>query len=79
MGAALTNVQTALPDYKKSGGVTNVVVGLPELAGHRRLATPTTTNANGISCINATSSSGNHFYYNSKIGGLTTTACPTDQ
>ena len=53
--------------------------GLPELARHRRLATPTTTNANGIFCINATSSSGNHFYYNSKIGGLTTTACPTDQ
>jgi len=80
VGAALTNVQTALPDYKKSGGVTGVVVtAYPQPAGTGVTATPTTTNANGSFCIATTSSSGNHFYYNSKTGGLTTTACPASQ
>ena len=57
-------------NFNKSSNVTAVVV---------RTYTPTqaaATDGTGGYCIDATSSSGTHFYYNSFSGGLTTTPCP---
>ena len=79
-GANLAAVQTALPDYKKSGGVTAVVLtAYAAPTGTGVTASPSVTNANGSFCVDVQSQSGSHFYYNSKTGGLTTTACPASQ
>jgi prepilin-type N-terminal cleavage/methylation domain-containing protein len=78
-GGALAAVQGALPDYKKSGGVSAVVLTAYPAPSGSGATTPNTTTLNGSFCVDVQSQSGSHFYYNSKTGGLTTTACPTTQ
>ena len=75
VGAALAAVQTALPDYKKSGGVTDVAI-----SGYATDGTKATTAGNpassGSFCVLVTSQSGAKFAYNSKTGGLNGNSCP---
>jgi type IV pilus assembly protein PilA len=59
--------------YKPSSNVSTVVITAYDAAG----AAQTDNTATGSYCINVTSASNTHFYYNSKSGGLTTTACNT--
>jgi type IV pilus assembly protein PilA len=59
--------------FKKSGNVTSVTIYTYDATGGNKA---TTGSANsGSYCIDALSASSKHFYYNSKTGGLTTTAC----
>ena len=75
VGANLAAVQAALPEYKKSGGVTDVAI-----TGYNTAGTASTTAGSpatsGSFCVLATSQSGAKFAYNSKTGGLNGSTCP---
>jgi type IV pilus assembly protein PilA len=58
--------------YKQSSNVVAVVVYTLDSAGANKSSTAQNT---GGYCIDVTSGSTKHFYYNSVSGGLTTTAC----
>jgi len=65
--------------YKKSSNVNAVtvvtyVVGTPPTVQSGALTSGNT--GVGSFCVDVTSASNKHFYYNSLTGGLTTTACP---
>ena len=74
-GANTAAVVTALPDYKKSGGVSNVVItAYPQGVNGAGGTGVTSGQANGSFCVLATSQSGANFAYDSKTGGLNATA-----
>ena len=70
--SATTAATGAVADlgYKPSSNVTNVAIKTYDATG------VAATDGVGGYCIDTTSSSTKHFYYNSASGGLTTTACP---
>ena len=69
---AEADAATAATDlgYKKSSNVTDAVVVTYNAGSNTHVA-----NGTGGYCIDVTSASTKHCYYNSKSGGLTTTAC----
>ena len=79
VGAALANVQSALPDYKKSGGVSApLAYAYAESPGVTKVAAGATTGVKAF-CVQATSQSGNKYVWQSWAGGLQTTTnanCP---
>ena len=75
VGANVAAVQTALPDYRKSGGVTDVVITGYNTAGAAS-ATAGNPATSGSFCALVTSQSGAKFAYNSKTGGLNGNSCP---
>ena len=67
--AAATNAATDL-GYKKSSNVTSVVI-----VTYNPGSTAHVANGTAGYCIDVTSASTKHFYYDSQSGGLTTAAC----
>ena len=67
----------AAQGFKKSGNVSAITVTTYPASGQTAGGGDTSGSANsGSYCVDATSASTKHFYYNSATGGITTTPCP---